>query len=573
MSTANISRSKRQPHWRYIILVMVLTLALALPGLSNLPVIDRDEARFAVASVQMEQSGDYVSIRFQDEARNKKPVGVYWAQALMIKTFAGDGERALWAQRLPSLLAALLTILATYWAAVPMIGRRGAAVGGALLATTLLFVFESHIAKTDAMLCASGALVFASFAHLRAGGSRLYSLLFWVALGLGVMIKGPVIPAIVGLCLLSLFIWERDGTWMRKLLFWPGPIMFFLIVLPWSILIYQATDGQFFKDAIMGDFGSKIISGQESHGAPPGAYLLTLPLTFWPASLFLIPGFVFALRTAKNKTDNPVTRAMRLALCWAVPFWIVLEIVPTKLPNYLLPAFPALAIICAGAVLTIMQVNSFKIARRIGAALFAILSTVLIAALLIGAAQYGPDEPQYIAYGLHGATLLMCYFAVYAIWAGRGRWAVGGVIAAALTLQPFVYQFTLPSLYQLRVADRVEAALTQAGIALPRRGGPTVLSPNFTEPSLVYRLGSDIVLGARIDLSKQPALDTIIINDTLDNRAAEFTQQLIDARICSTAVATVEGYNYSKGDAVRLEISKVTLCPPVALTEAAIDSN
>ena len=155
-------------------LLALLTLLMTVPGIWNLPVIDRDEARFAVASVQMAESGDYVSIRFQDEARNKKPVGSYLAQTAFIKAFSSPGERTLWAQRLPSVIAAIIAVLAVYWAAIPMIGRRGAFIAGALLAVSALFVFEGHIAKTDALLCASGALVFVSFAHLRQGGGRFY---------------------------------------------------------------------------------------------------------------------------------------------------------------------------------------------------------------------------------------------------------------------------------------------------------------------------------------------------------------------------------------------------------------
>ena len=69
--------------WHCLILIC-LTLAMVLPGLTRLPVIDRDEARYVQASVQMAESGDFLNIRFQDEARNKKPAGAYWVQTAMI---------------------------------------------------------------------------------------------------------------------------------------------------------------------------------------------------------------------------------------------------------------------------------------------------------------------------------------------------------------------------------------------------------------------------------------------------------------------------------------------------------
>lgn len=549
-------------HIIQIMLLSLLTLVMTLPGLSNLPVIDRDEARFAVASVQMAESGDFVSPRFQDEARNKKPVGSYWAQAVMVNLFADPGERKIWAQRLPSVLAALLAVLATYWAAVPMVGRRGAFIAGGLLAVSALFVFEGHIAKTDALLCASGTLVFASFAHLRQGGGRVFALLFWTAMGLAVMIKGPVIPGLAILTLCSLALWERDTAWMRKLLFWPGPIIFAAIVLPWSILIFQATDGQFFKDALIGDFGQKLVSGQESHGNPPGSYMLTLPIAFWPASLFLIMGLSFAVRAARapRSSAQPVVRAMRLALSWAVPYWIILEIIPTKLPNYLLPIYPALAVMAAGAILTLMATKEFAWTRRIGALLAALVSTALIVGLLVSEAQFGNNPTWSI--GVCFAALLVMFYAAFALWTARARHAVIAALSAGVILQPFVYQFLLPSLSDLRPSPRVAAALQAKGIALPREGGPTVLSPTFTEPSLVYHLGSKVLLGGRVDVSAPLTPGTILVLDLDDARTAAFIQSVDSKGNCRRPLDKIDGYNYSDGDAVALSLSEITVCPP-----------
>ena len=565
MTSDNTSLShapKRRPHSLHAALLGLLILLMSVPGIWNLPVIDRDEARFAVASVQMAESGDYVSIRFQDEARNKKPVGSYWAQTGFIKAFSETGERRLWAQRLPSVLAAIISVLACYWAGVAMIGRRGAFVAGGLLAVSALFVFEAHIAKTDALLCAMGAVIFMSFAHLRQGGGRLYGLIFWAAMGMAVMIKGPVIPGIAGLTLMTLAVWERQSTWMRTLLFWPGPILFLLIVLPWSIMIYQATDGQFFKDALVGDFGQKLVSGQEKHGAPPGAYLATLPAAFWPSVLFLIPGFVFAVRVVKRGRDNinPVVRAMRLALAWAMPYWIILEIIPTKLPNYLLPVYPAFALICAGGVLTLFSVKEFKVSRIISAVFIGLVSIALIAGLLIGEAVYGP-QPTW-SFGFNFAALLAVLYACVMLGLGRAKKAVMAVIAGGILLYPFLYTVVLPSLSDLRLADRIETEFNAKNITLPRKGGPQVLAYNFTEPSLVYRLGSGIVLGDKIKLDAPLALDTVIITDSLKSETEAFLQSVSDAGNCITSLSTIKGHNYSKGKSVSLDLAQVIPCPP-----------
>jgi 4-amino-4-deoxy-L-arabinose transferase-like glycosyltransferase len=67
-------------------------LILYAPGLASIPPVDRDEARFAHATRQMLESGDIIPIRFQDEARNKKPIGIRWLQAAVVALFSSPGS-------------------------------------------------------------------------------------------------------------------------------------------------------------------------------------------------------------------------------------------------------------------------------------------------------------------------------------------------------------------------------------------------------------------------------------------------------------------------------------------------
>src|ERR1700712_2923291 len=98
-------------HGRAVLVLTVVALLNILPGFFNTPPVDRDEARFAQATKQMIESGDYVDIRFQDDVRYKKPVGIYWLQAAAVQAGSALGvPRAgttIWLYRLPSLLGAL----------------------------------------------------------------------------------------------------------------------------------------------------------------------------------------------------------------------------------------------------------------------------------------------------------------------------------------------------------------------------------------------------------------------------------------------------------------------------------
>ncbi|MEA2795705.1 MAG: hypothetical protein QOI87_3085, partial [Bradyrhizobium sp.] len=115
-------------HVRAVAFLTICGLLLFLPGFFNIPPIDRDEARFAQATKQMVESGDFVDIRFQDDVRYKKPVGIYWLQSAAVETASKLGlpraQLRIWLYRIPSLIGAIGAVLLTYWAALAFVSRR-----------------------------------------------------------------------------------------------------------------------------------------------------------------------------------------------------------------------------------------------------------------------------------------------------------------------------------------------------------------------------------------------------------------------------------------------------------------
>src|SRR2546429_1081424 len=143
-------------HARAVVVLLAVALLGFLPGFSSIPPVDRDEARFAQATKQMVESGDYVDIRFQDEVRYKKPVGVYWVQAAVVKAASALGFpgalTTIWLYRIPSLVGAIGAVLLTYWTAVAFVPRRAAVLAALMIASCVLLSIERLLAKTDAML-------------------------------------------------------------------------------------------------------------------------------------------------------------------------------------------------------------------------------------------------------------------------------------------------------------------------------------------------------------------------------------------------------------------------------------
>ena len=117
-----------ETRWAYAVLGALVFL-LALPGLFALPTLDRDEGRFAEASSEMMESGDYVVIRYHDELRNKKPVAIHWFQSAAVSAGSGPGERNIAEYRLPSMLGAILAAIGTLWAGGALFNRRAAFIG------------------------------------------------------------------------------------------------------------------------------------------------------------------------------------------------------------------------------------------------------------------------------------------------------------------------------------------------------------------------------------------------------------------------------------------------------------
>src|SRR6202140_273476 len=206
-------------HVRAVAFLVLCGFLLFLPGFFNIPPIDRDEARFAQATKQMVESGDFVDIRFQDEVRYKKPVGVYWLQAAAVQTASALGlpraQVRVWLYRVPSLIGAIGAVLLTYWTALAFVTRRGAVLAALILCSSMLLGAEARLAKTDAMLFVTGVAAVGALArgYLSWPGWEepqhppwTWPAIFWTALAGGILLKGPLILMFVVLTVATLAI-------------------------------------------------------------------------------------------------------------------------------------------------------------------------------------------------------------------------------------------------------------------------------------------------------------------------------------------------------------------------------
>jgi hypothetical protein len=146
--------------------LLLLCLILYAPGLASIPPVDRDEARFAQATRQMLETGDFIRIRFQEEPRNKKSIGIHWLQAAMLTLFGTPGSTAIWPYRLPSALGATRAVVLTSVLCATLLSSRRA---GFIAGVTTALLVEAHLVKTDAALLAAGSRASSSCSARRPG--------------------------------------------------------------------------------------------------------------------------------------------------------------------------------------------------------------------------------------------------------------------------------------------------------------------------------------------------------------------------------------------------------------------
>jgi len=532
-------------HGRAAALLIVFSLIAFLPGVFQIPPVDRDEARFAQATKQMVESGEYVDIRFQDEVRYKKPVGIYWLQAAAVKAGEALGlpnaRTTIWLYRLPSLAGAIGAVLLTYWAALAFVVRRAALLAALMMASSILLGVEARLAKTDAMLLFTSVAAMGAMARIYLSSRRMPDVavgwimpaILWTALAGGVLLKGPLILMFVVLAALTLSILDRSGRWIWSLRPLSGLIWLMVLVSPWFIAIVAKSGDSFFVQAIGQDMLAKVTSGQEAHGAPPGFYLALFWVTFWP-------GCVLAGLAAPMVWKARREPGAQFLLAWLIPSWLVFEIVMTKLPHYVLPLYPAIAILIAGILEPDSLIKKRWLVR--GTVGWFVFPSVVAVAVVVGFVMIGRDLG--IVAWPFAATALI--FGLFAWWLyevdGAERALLRGMMASVF-IAITVYAVTFPSLPALFPSALIADEVRGVGCGQPQVAATLA----YQEPSLVFMLGTGTRFsdgaGAAEFLRQGPCHFALI--DARSERS--FVQRADSIGLRYTLTARIEGFNISIG--------------------------
>ena len=345
-------------HYR---LLLAVTAALTLPSLGAHSLWDIDEGLRGAAR-EMLVGGNWITPTFNGELRAAKPALLYWLQMVSYLAF-GVNE---WAARLPSVLATWASVLLTYGLTRRMFDARTGLLAGLVLVTSVEVCLLAHAATPDAVLLACTLLTFYAFWRGAADGGRAWFVPTGIAAGLAALAKGPVgvlLPAmIIGL----FFLW--NGQWRRladrRLI--SGGVAFALVALPWYVAVSVTTQAKFIRDFLGKNNVARFLQPMEGHAGPPYYHVVGLLVFFAPWCVFLGPTLWYAWRESRSRAlpgfrplygappdpaESAAARrgmeACRLLICWFAAYLVVFSIAATKLPNYVLPLYPALAILTA----------------------------------------------------------------------------------------------------------------------------------------------------------------------------------------------------------------------------------
>jgi 4-amino-4-deoxy-L-arabinose transferase-like glycosyltransferase len=320
---------------------------LGTPGL-----FDADEPAYAQAAREMLETGDWVTPHFNGRPRFDKPILFYWLITLSYRLF-GVTEFAV---RAWSALAGVLLVVLVAWAARRTFGPPADLWAGLVLTTNILTPLLARAAVTDMLLTLF--VTTAILAGLEAlEGSRSpnwWAMLFWTAMGLAVLVKGPVGLLIPMLALGGLLLFLQDrGRALARLVPWEGPALFVVLTLPWYGLVFGANGWAFVEGFIIKHHITRYSGVVSSHAGPIWFYLPVLLIGFFPWSGFLPSALWLAGKSARLREGrNPADRLLIACTCWVIGVLVFFSLAGTKLPSYVFPVFPALALLVGATAIS-----------------------------------------------------------------------------------------------------------------------------------------------------------------------------------------------------------------------------
>lgn len=341
---------------------LFLLLAVTLIWFSNLEyrlLVKPDEGRYAEIPREMVASGDWVTPRLNDLKYFEKPPLQYWATAVAYEVF---GEHQ-WTSRLWAALTGFLGLLLTWYTGARLFGRKAANYAALLLGSSLLYVGMGHINTLDMGVTFFITLgLFAMMLGQRPPASpiqqRNWMLVAWLGMALAVLSKGLMGIILPGTALLIYMLIQREWGLLKRLRPVSGLLLFFAVCTPWFYLVIQANP-EFFDRFFIYEHYTRFTTKDLGRYQPWYYFVPILILGAMPWTLLMFDTLLRTWRNSRRATAefNPE----RFLLVWIVFVYVFFSISGSKLPSYLLPMFPPMALLMGQRLASIEPMRLFRL--------------------------------------------------------------------------------------------------------------------------------------------------------------------------------------------------------------------
>lgn len=534
--------------------LLVFTIYLSITTASSL--WDRDEPRFSRATVEMVESGNYLYPTFNDQLRPDKPILIYWLMSIPVRVL-GVSELSC---RMIAPIATLITALMTFWLARRLFDQKTAFWAGLILMLTPLMTVSGTAATTDALLlaCITGAIASFMLSWLN-GFSLGHLILLILTLSGALLTKGPVGLAVPLLVIIAILISARSGA--LKPWHYAGWLLFAvtaatLLFLSWGLPANAATNGEFLRLGIGKHVVSRSLNAMESHGGKSFVfyfyYVPVVMLTFFPWILYLPR--IFAQTTFRPNAGQVIPSPLRILICWALPVIMLMSMVATKLPHYILPAWPALAMataLCLNQAIRTRRTGNESIAARIGLGIFVTIGSVLGLSLIF--APWIMAKTPLFGLRVPATVMGLVFLAMTGVAWHHYRKAVHEYVAGILGAGMIIILlsaslFLLPAIEQLKLSPKIaEVIQLNSAPTIP------VATCGYGEPSLNFYLGrSPITPLEGPDLPRWANAAGAGVLVVTEAKLMTYFEAFNTPRFETLDI--IPGFNYSQGKQVRIHI-------------------
>jgi 4-amino-4-deoxy-L-arabinose transferase-like glycosyltransferase len=498
----------------HYLLLLATASTLFLPGLGASTLWDIDEGNNAECAREMFDADNWIVPTFNYKLRTDKPAMLYWLQMLAYRQFGVNEFGA----RLPSALASILSVLLTYEMGRRLFNSRTGLLGGLLLASAPAFSAAAHFANPDALLNLFTLLTLWIFWQGYVRGSRSWFALAGISTGLAMLTKGPVGLLLPGAIIALFLAWSGHLKRLLDPRIFVGLLLFVLVMGPWYGWVSNDTRWEFLRGFFLKHNLDRFRAPMEGHSGTYVYYLLVVMAGLLLWTCFLGPALWFACREAiggqalqsppdKRKTwikrwsmrFRNVAPSYRFLVCWIAVYMVFFSLSRTKLPNYVLPVYPAVALVL-GRFLDRWRTGDVLVPRwamGTSLSLMALIGVLVSLGLLLANGGLGGEDL------LRGRS-----------FNGLGKWAFLGVIPvlgaittawciskqrhgpAVASLMGTAVLFTgLLAVGPVSVVDSRKAPEVLASVIRERHTDPEIriATYQYFQPSLVFYCGREVV--------------------------------------------------------------------------------